>query len=207
MRERGWRVTGIEPSTDENPYGLDIRQERFPEECELGPQSFDVVTAWAVFEHLHDPRSAFRRAADLLRPGGRLILQVPNLRSINTRYARLEDIPRHLYFFSPRTIRRYATSSGLDLDAVHHTTDLHGGSGRGVLRRLLMHGLGGTDDDFFTFHALSRKKRFQEDALRATAWTLVGGFEELILNDWLVRTLRVSGQLVVVLRSTLDPPG
>ena len=70
-----------------------------------------------------------------------------------------------------------------------------------------MRGLGGSDDDFFAFHALSRKMRFQKDALRATAWTLVGGLEELVLNDWLVRTLRVSGQLVVVLRPTLDRPG
>jgi 2-polyprenyl-3-methyl-5-hydroxy-6-metoxy-1,4-benzoquinol methylase len=204
MRGRGWHVSGIEPSTSENPHGLDIRRQRFPEECELDPQSFDVVTAWAVFEHLHDPATAFRRAADLVRAGGHLIVQVPNLRSINARYARLEDIPRHLYFFSPSTLEQYATLAGLRVDAIQHTTDLHGGSGRGVLRRLLVHALGGTDDDFFAFYAMRRRQRFRASPVRAAAWTLTGAIESVLLTDRLVRTLRMSGEIVAVMRRRPD---
>jgi 2-polyprenyl-3-methyl-5-hydroxy-6-metoxy-1,4-benzoquinol methylase len=200
MRDRGWRVSGIEPSTNGNPHGLDIRRQRFPEDCDLEPESFDVVTAWAVFEHLHNPLSAFRRAASLIRPGGCLIVQVPNLRSINARYARLEDIPRHLYFFSPATLARYATLSGLLVDQIHHTTDLHGGSGRGVLRRLLIHALGGDDEAFFDFYALRRRQRFRAAPLRATAWTLTGALETVLLADPLVKALRISGEVVAVMR-------
>jgi 2-polyprenyl-3-methyl-5-hydroxy-6-metoxy-1,4-benzoquinol methylase len=200
MRDRGWRVSGIEPWTSENPHALNIRRQRFPEDCDLEPKSFDVVTAWAVFEHLHDPLSAFRTAASLIRPGGRLIVQVPNLRSINARYARLEDVPRHLYFFSPTTLGRYATLSGLRVEMIHHTTDLHGGSGRGVLRRLLIHALGGDDDAFFDFYALRRRQRFRMAPLRATAWTLTGALEEVLLADPLVRALRISGEVVAVMR-------
>lgn len=39
-----------------------------------------MITAWSVFEHLHDPAAAFARVAELLRSGGRFILLVPNLR-------------------------------------------------------------------------------------------------------------------------------
>jgi 2-polyprenyl-3-methyl-5-hydroxy-6-metoxy-1,4-benzoquinol methylase len=200
MRGRGWRVTGIEPSTKGSHPSLDIRRQRFPEECDLEPESFDVVTAWAVFEHLHNPMSAFRKAASLIRPGGCLIVQVPNLRSVNARYARLEDIPRHLYFFSPATLARYARLSGLRVDEIHHTTDLHGGSGRGVLRRLLIHALGGDDDAFFNFYALRRRERFRTAPLRATAWTLTGALESVLLADPVVRALRISGEVVAVMR-------
>lgn len=204
MRGRGWDVVGVEPSTSENPYGLDIRHQRFPEECNLESRSFDVVTAWAVFEHLHDPATAFRRAADLVQPGGHLIVQVPNLRSINTRYARLEDIPRHVYFFSPNTLEQYAGLAGLRVEAIHHTTDLHGGSGRGVLRRLLIRALGGSDDDFFAFYALPRRRRFRAAPARAAAWTFTGAVESVLLTDRLVRALRMSGEIVAVMRRATD---
>jgi SAM-dependent methyltransferase len=200
MRDRGWRVSGIEPWSSENPHDLHIRRQRFPEDCDLEPESFDVVTAWAVFEHLYDPLSAFRTAASLIRPGGRLIVQVPSLRSINARYARLEDIPRHLYFFSPTTLGRYADLSGLRVDVIHHTTELHGGSGRGVLRRLLVHALGGDDDAFFDFYALRRRQRFRAAPLRATAWTVTGALESVLLTDRLIRALRISGEVVAVMR-------
>jgi|RhiMethySRZTD1v2_1073278.scaffolds.fasta_scaffold432698_2 SAM-dependent methyltransferase len=200
MRDRGWRVSGIEPWANENRHDLNIRLQRFPEDCDLEPESFDVVTAWAVFEHLYDPLSAFKTAASLMRPGGCLIVQVPNLRSVDARYARLEDIPRHIYFFSPETLRRYATVSGLRVEAIHHTTDLHGGSGRGVLRRLLIRALGGDDDAFFDFYALRRRQRFRAAPLRATAWTLTAAVEEVLLADPLVKALRISGQIVVVMR-------
>jgi len=200
VRERGWNVAGIEPSTTENPHDLPILRARFPEECRLEPESFDVITAWAVFEHLHDPRSAFVEAARLLRPTGQLIVQVPNLRSINSRYARFEDVPRHLTFFSPTTLRGYAEIAGLEITAVHHTTNLHGGSGRGVLRLALTMGAGGTVDSFFDFYRLRRRERFRARPAFAAVWTGVGAIERAVLNDWLVRTLRISGQLVVSMR-------
>ena len=202
MRNRGWSVTGIEPGPTENPHGLRIVRQRYPEECDLEPESFDAVTAWAVFEHLHDPASAFKCAASLVRPGGVLIVQVPNLRSINARYARLEDVPRHLYFFSPTTLRRYAERAGLRFEAINHTTNMYGGSGRGALRRLLVRATGGDDDDFFAFHAMRRRERFRNAPVLAAAWTATAAVEEILLSDWLVRTLRLSGQVVAVMRRT-----
>jgi 2-polyprenyl-3-methyl-5-hydroxy-6-metoxy-1,4-benzoquinol methylase len=200
VRRRGWNVTGIEPWTTENPHDLPIVHARFPEHCHLGSESFDVITAWAVFEHLHDPRSAFVEAARLLRPTGELIVQVPNFRSINSRYARFEDVPRHLTFFSPATLRRYATIAGLEVSAVHHTTNLHGGSGRGVLQLALTIGARGTVDDFFDFYRLHRRERFRARPVFAAVWTGVGAIERAVVNDWLVRSLRISGQIVVSMR-------
>ncbi|MDP9270168.1 MAG: class I SAM-dependent methyltransferase [Chloroflexota bacterium] len=170
MRDRGWQVEGIEPATEPgNPHGLTIHPFPFPDGCDLPGASFDVITAWAAFEHLRDPKRAFEISARLLRPGGRLILQVPNLRSIYARWALQEDVPRHLYFFEPRTLRRYGEMRGLKLARVHHTTDLFGGSGRGVLRLALVRASGGTTTDFFELWRLPRRKRFRRRPALAMA--------------------------------------
>ena len=53
------------------------------EPVELGEQ-FDVVVCSEVIEHLENPRQVFRTLAGLLRPGGTLILTMPNQESIRS---------------------------------------------------------------------------------------------------------------------------
>lgn len=198
MKERGWRVEGVEPFTHAGgAEGITIHRAPFPGAPGLSDGAFDVITAWAVFEHLPDPGAAFERCAGLLRSGGRLIVQVPNLRSIYARWAMQEDVPRHLYFFTPATLRAYGRRVGLELVRVHHTTDLFGGSGRGVLRLALVRATRRSVDDFFEILRARRRDRFRRWPLLATAWTATAAVERVLLSDWLVRTLRISGQIVV----------
>jgi SAM-dependent methyltransferase len=199
MQERGWTVEGVENAgVADNPHGLVIHRMSFPEEADrLSGESYDVITAWAVFEHLRDPRRAFEASARMLRPGGRLIVQVPNLRSIWARFARNEDIPRHLYFFTPTTLGRLGGIAGLELRQVHHTTDLFGGSGRGALRLLYVRALGGSVDFYFKILRTPRRKRWRKWPLLTAGWTVVAALEKVILNDRLVRALEISGQIVV----------
>jgi SAM-dependent methyltransferase len=197
MRERGWDVEGIEPAAEAgNPHELPIHREPFPDECDLPSESFDAITAWASFEHLRDPMRAFEQCARLLRPSATLVVQVPSLRSVYSRWALQEDVPRHLYFFSPSSLATYADSAGLRLTRVVQTTDLFGGSGRGVLRLALVRAVGGSTSDFFHFLRLPRRERFRTRPLLATAWTATAAIERALLTDWMVRRLRISGQVV-----------
>jgi SAM-dependent methyltransferase len=201
MRDRGWDVTGIELSQDAgNPHSLTIHRQAFPEECNLRGEQFDVITAWAVFEHLHDPAAALAACARLLRPGGLLIVQVPNLNSIHARWARLEDVPRHLYFFTPGALRRYADSVGLELSRVVHTTDLFGGSGRGALRLAFVRGLGKSTEEFFEIWRTPKRERFRRWPALTVGWTAVSAVEHVLLADTVVRLARLSGQIVVEIR-------
>jgi SAM-dependent methyltransferase len=201
MRDRGWDVTGIELSQDAgNPHSLTIHRQAFPEECNLRGEQFDVITAWAVFEHLHDPAAAFAACAGLLRPGGLLIVQVPNLNSIHARWARLEDVPRHLYFFTPGVLGRYADSVGLELSRVVHTTDLFGGSGRGALRLAFVRALGKSTEEFFEIWRTPKRERFRRWPALTVGWTAVSAVEHVLLADPLVRLARLSGQIVVEIR-------
>jgi SAM-dependent methyltransferase len=200
MKERGWDVEGIEPFPQAtNPYGLPIHRVSFPEESTLPDERFDVVTAWAVFEHLHDPKRAFAESARMLKPGGRLILEVPNFRSIRARVARMEDVPRHLYFFSPGTLRRYGDEAGLQLASVRHVTDLFSGaSGREAIRYWTARALGKSTDDFYRIYRTPRNERFRTWPLTAVVLAAGGLAGRILLPDWLVRTARLSGEMVAV---------
>ncbi len=201
LSRRGWDVAGLEPSPHAtNPHRLDIRRGRFPGSVGFPDQSFDVITAWAVFEHLHDPLSAFLFASKLLRPGGTLIILVTNIRSVFSRYSYQEDIPRHLYFFSERTLRAFGERTGLTLDCVNHPTDLYGGSGRGALRLRVYQAFGWTRGEYFRHMRLDRIGRLRASPLITSLGIAAGLVEKLVLSDWLVRRLRINGHIVAQFR-------
>jgi len=81
--------------------------------------SFDAVTFWHVLEHLPDPVSALARSVELLKPGGILIVSLPNLDSLQAEifgsfwYA-FDDVPRHLYHFTPSSLRLLLEKAGLN---------------------------------------------------------------------------------------------
>lgn len=197
MAERGWSVAGIEPSSNaQNPHGLEIRHGGFPESADFAPQSFDVITAWAVFEHLHDPRAAFERASALLRPGGRLIALVTNINSLFSRYSYREDVPRHLYFFSESTLARYGRETAMRLCSVAHDTRLYGGAGRGTVAAQLWRAAGQPLDEYFSHRKLPLTTRLRRRPLLGSVTLALAAAERLVLTDALARRLRVNGHVV-----------
>jgi SAM-dependent methyltransferase len=82
----------------------------------LEPGSFDHVTMSHVVEHLHDPVGALRRVRALLRPGGRVWIQTPNvgaegLKRFGAAWRGLEP-PRHLTLFGPESLDRALVAAG-----------------------------------------------------------------------------------------------
>ena len=74
------------------------------EDCRFPPGEFDMVLLWHVVEHLDSPEQVLREVSRILKPGGYLILEVPNLASLQARIFGRHwfhlDIPRHLYHFT-----------------------------------------------------------------------------------------------------------
>ena len=124
MRALGWDVTGVEIGVSARSIG------DFPVfRCELPrvpveAQSFDAITAWAVLEHVHDPRAYFEKVANLLVAGGRFVFLVTNFDSWPSRYLFREDLPRHLYFFTESSVRRYLQEVGLELMRIDHSREI-----------------------------------------------------------------------------------
>ncbi len=77
-------------------------------EAPIAPASCSVITMFHVLEHLYDPAAYLARAHELLRPGGRLVVQVPNadcwqMLLFGERWNGV-DIPRHLVHFRVRDL-------------------------------------------------------------------------------------------------------
>jgi SAM-dependent methyltransferase len=119
MRGRGWQVGGIELSAQ----AAAIAHEVYHLEVFTGSiasfdasSAYDVVTLWDVLEHLASPRAGLKQIHQWLRPGGHVILSVPNLESWDARlFGRWWigwDAPRHFSLFSQPVLERLLDESG-----------------------------------------------------------------------------------------------
>jgi SAM-dependent methyltransferase len=152
---------------------------------------FDLVTSWAVFEHLHTPSIYFSSVARALRAGGRFVFLVTNAESCYGKYAYKEDVPRHLYHYSERTLRRYADKHGLVLEQVLFDDRLWDGRGSGTFQHLLG-GLVGADWETFYFKRLNLLQR----AAIKVGWWLD---RAIFATSWEAR-MRRSGIMIAVMR-------
>lgn len=107
VKKLGWEVMGIEPSEQ----AANIAQSRLgftplkpTDYKKLPDQSFDVITMWHVLEHVDDLKSQTKELKRLLRPGGRLVIALPNYQSFDCQYYNDKwaawDVPRHLNHFT-----------------------------------------------------------------------------------------------------------
>lgn len=79
----------------------------------FGP-TFDAIVSKQVFEHLSNPLEFLVQMRSLLRPGGIVLVDVPNLLSLGERLHRGSslDPTAHLYYFTSHTIRRLFQRAG-----------------------------------------------------------------------------------------------
>jgi 2-polyprenyl-3-methyl-5-hydroxy-6-metoxy-1,4-benzoquinol methylase len=128
MRERGWEVDALEFSETAARHARDeLHLPVFVGDIVQSPyadSSFDTVVLWHVLEHLADPAAAIRRARQILKPGGLLVIAVPNFESLQARFAGRHwfhlDVPRHYHHFGLTVLRRLLTANGFSVLDVSH---------------------------------------------------------------------------------------
>jgi 2-polyprenyl-3-methyl-5-hydroxy-6-metoxy-1,4-benzoquinol methylase len=129
MARHGWDATGIDFSSAALEYARRIRSggrflQRALEDCDFPPGRLDLITLWQVLEHIGEPRSLLRRCHDLLKPGGMLVVSVPNIDGLSSRLTRERwwglDVPRHLVHYSPATLTRALERAGFRVVRIRH---------------------------------------------------------------------------------------
>jgi 2-polyprenyl-3-methyl-5-hydroxy-6-metoxy-1,4-benzoquinol methylase len=106
---RGFDVHGVEFSQNAiEAASQKIRPRIFRGTLEDLPdvELFDVISAFDLIEHVHDPRGFLRRCTRLLKPGGMLVLSTPDSghflrRLMRSRWPMLQPM-QHLHLFSRR---------------------------------------------------------------------------------------------------------
>lgn len=124
----GWTCYGIEPGPMSRTYaqevlGLTVHPGPL-ESCKFPDSFFDVVTMWHVIEHLTNPPAALREVHRVLKPDGVLLLRTPNADSWEARFFQGNwyglDPPRHLFLFSPGTLRAVLGKAGFVVSRLKH---------------------------------------------------------------------------------------
>ena len=133
-REIGWTVMGVDtdPEVVRNARqrGLNVFQgtvETLAEE----DHSFDVITLNHVIEHVHEPMIVINACYRLLKPGGIIWLETPNIKSIG--HARFKnnwrglEPPRHLVIFDDQSLRMALYKAGfIDIEVIRQSNICYG---------------------------------------------------------------------------------
>lgn len=116
------RVTGSdffpEPPAElaDRPY---LPMDRLPEQA----GQFDGVIAMHVLEHDDDATALLRRIAAMVRPGGTVVIEVPNVACVWARiFGKYWDawyLPYHRTHFSRASLEAQLAAGGLEVQAVH----------------------------------------------------------------------------------------
>lgn len=76
----------------------------------ISSESYDVITLWHVMEHIHELHGQLDYFYRWLKPGGKLIIAVPNIESADAKQYGAKwdalDVPRHIYHFAPKQVKQ-----------------------------------------------------------------------------------------------------
>ncbi len=119
FRERGWQVSGLEPNPTMVQYAVD--ELSIPMECGgletfVVHQAFDLVLAMQVVAHFVDLRIAAEKLSQLVKPGGHLLIETWNYRSLTARLfgKRWHEYspPTVLQWFTPQSVQKWLNPVG-----------------------------------------------------------------------------------------------
>ena len=113
---------------DRNPWAIEQLRGRGIEgyvgslDAVPADRRFDAVVMLDLLEHVTAPRPFLEALHAHLRPGGRLFIMTPNIRSLLARLSGARwvsfKIPEHVLYYSPRSIRRLLADAGYDVLSV-----------------------------------------------------------------------------------------
>lgn len=132
----GFSVCGVEINKElvgfaKDNFSVDVFFGRL-EEIKFPNDSFDVVTLWDMIEHIAQPSRLLKEINRILRRGGLVAIETPNIDSLLHKlalfcyYGSLKKWTKpieiynvhHLHYFSPSTIKRYIESHGFCITSI-----------------------------------------------------------------------------------------
>jgi 2-polyprenyl-3-methyl-5-hydroxy-6-metoxy-1,4-benzoquinol methylase len=125
MADKGWETIGTEYSKSlaeavENKFGIQIYSTPNLQDCNFPANVFDIIVCYHVLEHLSDPLGTLFELKRLLNSSGMLILAVPNIEgtiaNVSKEHWFANDVPRHLFHFSPQTISLMLEKTGFGIE-------------------------------------------------------------------------------------------
>lgn len=122
--DAGWEeVTGIELSEKAAAMAGSVTGARVMQgdwnDVQLDPEYYAAIALLDMLEHAADARSLLLRAHALLRPGGMLLITVPNIRGLSLRCfggrAFVAIPPEHVSYFSAKSLSMLLKDTGFEV--------------------------------------------------------------------------------------------
>jgi 2-polyprenyl-3-methyl-5-hydroxy-6-metoxy-1,4-benzoquinol methylase len=120
MKNAGYTVYGIELNENARDYSkqkfqLEILPPNYLVE-EKFQNKFSIASMWHVLEHIYNPSQYLEHIYNVLHKDGILVIAVPNYTSTDANHYNENwagyDVPRHLWHFSPTTIKKLLERNG-----------------------------------------------------------------------------------------------
>jgi 2-polyprenyl-3-methyl-5-hydroxy-6-metoxy-1,4-benzoquinol methylase len=118
---------------DDPPEGVRFVQVDLNDTLPFADESFDMIVAIEIVEHLENPRSTCREFARLLRPQGRVLITTPNNESLRAILSlvlqghfaafRESSYPAHITALVEVDVRRAMMEAGLSVERFFYTND------------------------------------------------------------------------------------
>ena len=133
LKRKGWQEQGVEPSSYAAEYaqgtlGLNVFVGTL-DQFDAQGQLFDMICLFEVFEHLHAPITFLNRAKNLLDKNGILVMTVPNYASFQRvlfgKSWHILDIPRHLFHYTPATLKGILKKAGFEPEVLSSTSQIN----------------------------------------------------------------------------------
>lgn len=132
-------------------------------DAQFPDQHFSAAALYHVIEHFHSPRAELCELHRVIKPGGWLAIETPNIaniwfRLLGSRWRQF--IPDHLYFFTPQTMTRLCEDAGFEVRELRNV-------GKAMSARLLISRLGRYNLPLArSLNFLSRALAFDDRTLR-----------------------------------------
>lgn len=135
MVKLGCTVTGVEQDAEMAGIATEYCDQMLVENIETLDfeklSQYDAIVLGDVLEHLRNPRDVLQKLAKRLKPGGKVLMSLPNVANIWVRlnlllgrfnYTRVGILDEsHLRFFTLQTSKKLASDSGLDVVGINTT--------------------------------------------------------------------------------------
>jgi 2-polyprenyl-3-methyl-5-hydroxy-6-metoxy-1,4-benzoquinol methylase len=158
-------------------------------------ESFDVITCFDLLEHVYQPRQFLMKVREWLKPGGIVYIALPNIdswesRILGTYWFGLE-LPRHLFHFSPRSLRYVMKSLGFSEISIVTPQTSYVEHSVGYIASSVVQAVGGTPVPMATSRKRSIPFRAARKAFRLSlvdpfshmaSWAGAGGSIEAIFE-------------------------
>lgn len=122
VKQNAIHAEGIEPDALARKVAKEVNQVdtySLDEMSNIKENQYDVITLWHVLEHIYQVHEQLDYFYKWLKPKGILIIAVPNIESYDSayygKYWDALDVPRHIYHFSPSTVKLLVEKHGFVL--------------------------------------------------------------------------------------------